>query len=86
MGNLRRQSFRDLWYGPPPAIRDLLAVEHYSDLPECKSCELIGFCSRCHGDNLLETGGDWKSCHKRARVVAAATARVYQIETRPKGA
>ncbi len=82
MGNVRQRSFRDIWEGPPPAIRDLLAVQHFSDLPECSSCELIGFCTRCHGDNLLERGGDWKACHQRARATAAAKERVYQIVSR----
>ena len=79
MGNVREKSFREIWEGPPPAIRDLLAVQHFSDLPECSSCALIGFCTRCHGDNLLERGGDWKACHQRARSMASARARVYSI-------
>jgi radical SAM protein with 4Fe4S-binding SPASM domain len=79
MGNVREKSFHEIWEGPPPAIRDLLAVQHFSDLPECSSCALIGFCTRCHGDNLLERGGDWKACHPRARTMAAAKQRVYQI-------
>jgi hypothetical protein len=40
---------------------------------------VIGFCTRCHGDNLLERGGDWKACHPRARSMATARARVYSI-------
>jgi radical SAM protein with 4Fe4S-binding SPASM domain len=82
MGNVREKSFRDIWEGPPPAIRDLLSVQHFSDLPECSSCELIGFCTRCHGDNLLERGGDWKACHTRARTMAAAKERLYRIVTK----
>lgn len=79
IGNIREKSFRELWYSPPPPIQDLLAVQTYADLPECKSCELVGFCSRCHGDNLLERGGEWKACHERARMVASAERKVYQI-------
>ena len=64
------------------AIRDLLAVQHYADLPECSSCEVVGFCNRCHGDNLLERGeGEWKRCHERARTLAGAHRRLYQIRT-----
>jgi hypothetical protein len=40
---------------------------------------LVDFCHRCHGDNLLERGGDWKSCHARARMAASAEHRLYQI-------
>jgi radical SAM protein with 4Fe4S-binding SPASM domain len=83
IGNIRRQRFRDLWYGPPPEIRDLLAVRTFADLPECRACDLVAFCTRCHGDNGLEAGGDWKSCHKRARMVASAERRLYQILTTP---
>lgn len=79
LGNVREKPFRELWYAPPPAIRDLLAVQTYADLPECKSCELVGFCNRCHGDNLLERGGDWKACHTRARMVAGAQRKLYRI-------
>jgi radical SAM protein with 4Fe4S-binding SPASM domain len=88
MGNLRQKSFRDIWEGPPPAIRDLLAVQHYSDLTECSSCELVGYCTRCHGDNLLERGpdGDWKACHRRARTIAAAKERLYHIITKAEAA
>ena len=86
LGNVRETSFRELWYGPPPAIRDLLRIERYSDLPDCGSCDVVAFCTRCHGDNLLESRGDWKSCHQRARIVARAERRVYQILTKERAA
>lgn len=80
LGNVRERPLRDLWQAPPPAIQDLLSVKTYSDLTECSSCELVGFCRRCHGDNLLERGGrDWKSCHEQARSVARAEQRLYQL-------
>ena len=81
IGNVRASAFRDLWHAPPPSIRDLLAVQRYADLPDCSSCDVVAFCSRCHGDNLLENKGDWKACHERARIVARAERRVYQILT-----
>jgi radical SAM protein with 4Fe4S-binding SPASM domain len=82
IGNVRQTSFRELWMAPPPAIRDLLSVQRYADLPECSSCELVGFCNRCHGDNRLERGeGEWKRCHERARTLAGAQRRLYQIRT-----
>jgi radical SAM protein with 4Fe4S-binding SPASM domain len=86
IGNVREQPFKDLWYAPPPPIKKLLSVQTYADLPECRSCELVGFCSRCHGDNLLERGGDWEACHERARKVASAERRVYQeLQVRQEG-
>lgn len=82
LGNVRERRLRELWYAPPPAIRDLLAVKKYADLPECRDCELVGFCKRCHGDNLLERGAEeWKACHPQARAVASAQRRLYQIRT-----
>jgi radical SAM protein with 4Fe4S-binding SPASM domain len=81
LGNVRERPLRELWYAPPPAIRDLLSVKKYADLPECRDCELVGFCKRCHGDNLLERGADqWKACHPQARAVAAANRRLYEIQ------
>ena len=82
IGNVRRTPLRELWTAPPPVIRDLLSVQRYADLPECASCELVGFCNRCHGDNRLERGdGEWKRCHERARSLAGAQRRLYQIRT-----
>lgn len=79
MGNVREKRFRDLWSSPPPSLQELLSVRTYADLPECRSCDLVDFCSRCHGDNMLERGGDWKACHQRARMVASAERRLYRI-------
>jgi len=79
LGNIRELRFKKLWYAPPPSIQDLLSVQRYADLPECRSCGLVGFCNRCHGDNMLEQGGDWKACHQRACMVARAEQKLYQI-------
>jgi AdoMet-dependent heme synthase len=87
MGNIRERPFRELWNSPPPSIQPFLALKTYADLPECCSCELVDFCLRCHGDNLLERGADWKSCHARARMAASAEHKLYQIRLREmKGA
>ena len=86
IGNVREKPFRQLWYDPPPSIRDLLSVRTFADLPECRSCELVGFCKRCHGDNLLERDDhEWKRCQTRARTIARAEQRVYQIQARADG-
>lgn len=79
IGNIRQKPFKELWCSPPPPIQDLLSVQTYADLPECRSCELVGFCHRCPGDNLLERGGDWEACHVRARMVASAERKLYQV-------
>lgn len=82
MGNIRERPFRELWASPPPSTQQFLAVQTYADLPECRSCELVEFCHRCHGDNLLDRGADWRSCHLRARMIASAERTLYQIRVR----
>ncbi len=82
MGNIRERPFGELWHSPPPSIQQFLALQTYADLPECRSCDLVEFCRRCHGDNLLERGADWRSCHLRARMVASAEHKLYQIRIR----
>lgn len=79
LGNVREQPFKELWRSPPPPVEDLLSVRSYADLSECRTCELVSFCSRCPGDNLLERGGDWRSCHTRARTVASAEQRLHEV-------
>ena len=82
LGNVRDKPFHELWYSPPPPIQDLISVKTYADLSECSSCELVGFCRRCHGDNLLERDGKgWKACHEQARAIAGVERRLYQIRT-----
>jgi len=82
MGNIREQPFRELWNSPLPSLQQFLTIETYADLPECRSCELVDFCRRCHGDNLFERGADWRSCHARARMAASAEHKLYQIRIR----
>lgn len=82
MGNIRETPFRELWNSPEPLIQQFIALKTFADLPECRSCELVDFCRRCHGDNLLERGGDWKPCHARARMAASAERKLYQIRLR----
>jgi len=79
LGNVRERAFRDVWFAPRPAIRELMAIQSYADLPECRSCELNGFCNRCHGDAMLERKGDWQNCRPRARRIAAAERKLYQL-------
>lgn len=54
MGNLRHQSFRDIWEGSAPLeeIRSLRA----RDFEVCNECSAFGNCKPCLGTALLETG------------------------------
>lgn len=53
-GNLREQSFADIWRGSGTLdeVRDL----RWAKLSECNACALRSYCQRCHGMALLEQG------------------------------
>jgi radical SAM protein with 4Fe4S-binding SPASM domain len=53
-GNLRTQSFRDVWWGSAELadVRDL----RWAKLAECNVCTLRPYCQRCHGMALVEQG------------------------------
>lgn len=53
-GNLRQQSFAEIWRGSETLadVRDL----RWARLAECNACELRAFCQRCHGMALVEQG------------------------------
>lgn len=53
-GNLRTQSFREVWWGSAELadIRDL----RWAKLSECRTCTLRPYCQRCHGMALVEQG------------------------------
>lgn len=76
IGNVREKSFKELWHTPPEPIQDLLSVQTYADLPDCKECEFVAQCKRCHGDNYFQNRGDWKKCHKTALLVAKVTKKI----------
>ena len=53
IGNLRQQSFSEIWSSPEAsAIRDLTM----SKLDTCRDCPDLGFCSLCLGLNYVENG------------------------------
>jgi AdoMet-dependent heme synthase len=51
-GNLRTQSFREIWYRSPE-LTELRSV-HVRDLPTCSKCHHAGHCSRCPGLAYME--------------------------------
>jgi AdoMet-dependent heme synthase len=53
-GDLRVQSFRDVWWGSA-ALEEIRAVT-WATLPECNVCALRPYCSRCHAMALIEHG------------------------------
>ncbi len=51
-GNLRTQSFKEIWYGSS-ALTELRSVQ-VRDLPTCSKCSHAGYCSRCPGLAYME--------------------------------
>ncbi|MCA9677333.1 MAG: radical SAM protein [Kofleriaceae bacterium] len=54
VGDLRRQSFREVWSGGPDL--DGLRGLRWAHISECNRCAVRAFCSRCHGSALHEHG------------------------------
>ncbi|WP_428265098.1 radical SAM/SPASM domain-containing protein [Haliangium sp.] len=53
-GNLREQSFAEVWYGS--AALDEVRYLRWASIAECNQCGLRAYCQRCHGMALLEQG------------------------------
>jgi radical SAM protein with 4Fe4S-binding SPASM domain len=53
-GDLRRQSFREVWLGSPEIVR--IRELTWRKIEECNVCEVRAYCSRCHAMADLEDG------------------------------
>lgn len=53
-GDLRRQSFRDIWFGSQELRR--LRELTWRNIDECNQCNVRIYCTRCHATALLEDG------------------------------
>jgi radical SAM protein with 4Fe4S-binding SPASM domain len=76
-GNLRRQSFEEIWYGSTE-MRRVRAVRE-NQLPDCANCSLRSYCERCPGLALME-GGDLLGAYERACELAELRARLAGVE------
>jgi AdoMet-dependent heme synthase len=76
-GNLRRQSFAEIW-GNGPALKKVRAVRE-SELPVCSNCEIRSFCERCPGLAWME-GGDLLGAYERACELAEQKARLAGVK------
>jgi radical SAM protein with 4Fe4S-binding SPASM domain len=75
-GNLRRQSFREVWFDSSTMNR-VRAVRE-SQLPVCSSCSIREYCERCPGLAHME-GGDLLGAYERACEMAELNARVAGV-------
>ena len=76
-GNLRRESFRDIWEGAA-VMRRVRAIRE-SELRVCSNCDLRHYCDRCPGLAWME-GGDLEGPYERACDLAEARARLAGIK------
>jgi hypothetical protein len=76
-GNLRRERFKDIWYGSREMNR-VRAVRE-SQLPVCSACLIRMYCERCPGLAQME-GGDLLGPYERACELAELNARLAGVE------
>ena len=76
-GNLREQSFGQIWR-ESPVLRRVRGIT-FSQLRECWGCELLPYCVRCPGVACLETG-DLAACSQAARTDASVRRAVLEAK------
>ena len=81
-GNLRRQSFEEVWFDSS-AMSRVRGVRE-SQLPICSTCSIRNYCERCPGLAHME-GGDLLGAYERACDMAELNARVAGIENPVSG-
>jgi len=78
-GNLRRESFAEIWRGSP-ALAQVRAIRS-RDLPLCRQCANLSRCSRCpglaclEGDLLGPSTLDCEKAHARTSIPPLLAAR-----------
>ncbi len=87
-GNLRRESFADIWYRSP-AMRKVRSIR-VSDLPVCSKCPVSSSCSRCpglaymEGDMFGPSSADCEKAFIRRAAEAPEEARILENVIVPK--
>jgi radical SAM protein with 4Fe4S-binding SPASM domain len=75
-GNLRTQSFEDIWFRSAEMNRVREVRE--SQLPVCSQCSIRKYCERCPGLAQME-GGDLLGAYERACEMAELNARIAGV-------
>ncbi|HXN18254.1 MAG TPA: radical SAM protein [Candidatus Binatus sp.] len=75
-GNLRKQTFEDIWFRSEEMNR-VRAVRE-SQLPLCSKCSIRQYCERCPGLAQME-GGDLLGAYERACELAELNARIAGV-------
>jgi AdoMet-dependent heme synthase len=76
-GNLRNETFEEIWTNAP-ALERIRNVRE-SKLPVCSTCEIRSYCERCPGLAWME-GGDLLGAYERACALAEAKAKVAGVK------
>lgn len=85
IGNVREESFAEIWNSDSEVLSDVLSIRTFSDLKECSSCQDLWLCQRCHGLAYLESGdlrASYKSGCDTTRIVKSVN---EQTKNRLKG-
>ncbi|MGB6716541.1 MAG: radical SAM protein [Candidatus Acidiferrales bacterium] len=75
-GNLRTESFEEIWHRSPQFAR-VRAIRE-DQLPVCSACDIRKYCERCPGLAHME-GGDLMGAYERACELAEMKARVVGV-------
>jgi AdoMet-dependent heme synthase len=76
MGNIREQTFQEIWRAPS-ALRNALAkLRTYADMPVCHTCQYVRFCKKCIGMAYLEKK-DFKACYDTLRCISKVDYELY---------
>lgn len=70
VGNLKRQSFKEIWHTHPSDSLKRLRKLTEKDLKECSGCDLMDVCHRCAGVAYLEKGDSTASSPSACRLAA----------------
>jgi radical SAM protein with 4Fe4S-binding SPASM domain len=80
LGNLRETPFHQIWHCDSKELQKIRSVK-IGDLPDCASCPLLAYCSRCPGIALLEDGdlrGPSRTACMLAQVMQKVEHKLYE--------
>ncbi|MDD5730495.1 MAG: radical SAM protein [Candidatus Omnitrophica bacterium] len=69
MGDVRKNSFRQIWARDSDLKKELSLLKTYADMPACKSCKYLRSCKKCIGLAYLETK-DMKKCYNTIQSIS----------------
>jgi radical SAM protein with 4Fe4S-binding SPASM domain len=78
-GNVREKNLEEMWRDPPEQIARIRQTKAYGQIAACAECNLVDYCTRCHGLAELETGC-WNSCYEDARKTAEVIRAVVKFK------